>query len=534
MEARVVAASVNVIPYWSSMESKRLQQVFTNALGMACFFAYFVLLLFRYTGVFFDAYFYVFPILGICIGALYVASAFLSDKLTAIGPVPLTVFASMMCIVGALLLELQWGFVSNLGGGLCVILGFVLFTQVWGKNLSFYNHGDRISVLCATFILGALFTALSFALVNEAMLIALFCLPLLSLVHLMSLRSMQGSFVFAALEESRESYRFSVRPLMTTALTGYVWGIAFFFVLQPGNDQYIIPLCLSVPIILGGVVGLIDNYRKQRITEESLLKSFPLTSILAIAYLPCIPPWAQLLCGAYLFAVFTLDTMMCLSAMAETAHFNQLSPYWVFGISLAYYAVGAGLAYVLFGWAFTLSVPLIEVGVCLASIVLIVGMSDYVFTTTSYPGATASGDVITINRGSNTSEERPNLWRMKVKYVSDTYGLTSRQSEVLRMLSKGRNAQFVAKEFYISFSTAKAHIHNIYTKLNIHSQQELIDLVENAPVEIKPKIQDSEGEPASLELCGLPEKPESLQRTRLAQIVSFSKRSALRKKPVAR
>ena len=48
------------------------------------------------------------------------------------------------------------------------------------------------------------------------------------------------------------------------------------------------------------------------------------------------------------------------------------------------------------------------------------------------------------------------------------------------MLVRGRNAQYVADKFFISNSTAKAHIHNIYRKLDIHSQQELINLVENA------------------------------------------------------
>ena len=50
------------------------------------------------------------------------------------------------------------------------------------------------------------------------------------------------------------------------------------------------------------------------------------------------------------------------------------------------------------------------------------------------------------------------------------------------MLVRGRNAQYIADKFFISNSTAKAHIHNIYQKLDIHSQQELINLVEDVEI----------------------------------------------------
>ena len=46
------------------------------------------------------------------------------------------------------------------------------------------------------------------------------------------------------------------------------------------------------------------------------------------------------------------------------------------------------------------------------------------------------------------------------------------------MLVRGRNAPYIAETFVISISTAKAHIHNIYRKLDVHSQQELINIVE--------------------------------------------------------
>lgn len=63
--------------------------------------------------------------------------------------------------------------------------------------------------------------------------------------------------------------------------------------------------------------------------------------------------------------------------------------------------------------------------------------------------------------------------------ISKRYGLTERQKEILVFLAKGRNAEHISKELTISSNTAKTHIYNVFQKLGIHSQQELIDMVES-------------------------------------------------------
>ncbi len=66
------------------------------------------------------------------------------------------------------------------------------------------------------------------------------------------------------------------------------------------------------------------------------------------------------------------------------------------------------------------------------------------------------------------------------KAVTERYKLSPRESEVLTYLVRGRNAKHIAEKLFISESTTKTHISNIYRKLGIHSQQELLDLLERA------------------------------------------------------
>lgn len=59
--------------------------------------------------------------------------------------------------------------------------------------------------------------------------------------------------------------------------------------------------------------------------------------------------------------------------------------------------------------------------------------------------------------------------------VSKRFKLSPRESEVLVFLVKGRNAKHISEKLFISESTAKTHISNIYRKVGVHSQQELLD-----------------------------------------------------------
>lgn len=230
---------------------------------------------------------------------------------------------------------------------------------------------------------------------------------------------------------------------------------------------------------------LVDLFTGKKLSESSLLRCFATVAFLAIAPLPFVPGWVQQLCGAFLFMTFSLDTLVCFSAMGEVARFNQISPYWVFGTSLAYYFSGAFVGFLGFGWAFSFGTQLPQLVACFLSLLLIVWCSNYVFQD-SYPCSESIADMVEASRSLSMNESRPALWQRKIDRVIEQFELTTRQQEVFRMLVRGRNAQYIAEKFFISISTAKAHIHNIYRKLDVHSQQELINLVENVEMPTAP------------------------------------------------
>lgn len=69
---------------------------------------------------------------------------------------------------------------------------------------------------------------------------------------------------------------------------------------------------------------------------------------------------------------------------------------------------------------------------------------------------------------------------LAIDALADQAGLSRREKDVLRCLAMGYDAGAAAKRLQVSWNTVRTHTRNVYTKLDIHSRQELIDLVDRA------------------------------------------------------
>ena len=463
------------------MVAQNVQRSFEQSFGTACFVAYLAILLFRHTEKLISHFIAQTAVMGILFVAGFALCAFLADKLDNMGPARISIFASALCAAGSALLEVRHTLPISILGGLLALAGCMAFLFIFGKNLAFYNHSERICFIAAAFLAGAAIVAISAALADAAVFTLLILLPVLAALHLCTLKPNKDTFSFSNLEITRKSHRFSLTALFTTAITGFVWGIAFCLMAKPFKPEISIPLCFALPLVMGSLVCLIDANAENKLSENFLLRCFATAAFIGIAPLPFVPEWAQQLCGAVLFLAFSADTIVCFSAMGEVARFNQISPYWVFGISFAHYFAGALTGYLAFGWGFSQGTLEGQLILCFATLLAVIWCGNFVFQN-NYPCSESIADLMEAGKSLSKNESKPALWQYKIGRVIEEFELTARQQEVFRMLVRGRNAQYIAEKFFISNSTAKAHIHNIYQKLDIHSQQELINLVEDVEI----------------------------------------------------
>lgn len=65
----------------------------------------------------------------------------------------------------------------------------------------------------------------------------------------------------------------------------------------------------------------------------------------------------------------------------------------------------------------------------------------------------------------------------KADRVIESYGLTAREQEILRLILQGSRNKDIEKKLFISASTVRNHIYNIYQKLGVRSRLELINRI---------------------------------------------------------
>lgn len=82
-------------------------------------------------------------------------------------------------------------------------------------------------------------------------------------------------------------------------------------------------------------------------------------------------------------------------------------------------------------------------------------------------------------RGVGDSNDKAAPWLHACDRIAQRYRLSSREREVLVEVSKGRSPQTISNHLGISKNTVRTHMGNLYGKLDVHSRQELHDMVEN-------------------------------------------------------
>ena len=112
--------------------------------------------------------------------------------------------------------------------------------------------------------------------------------------------------------------------------------------------------------------------------------------------------------------------------------------------------------------------------VAVTAALVIAGMALFPFDNRTSPESSSA------KTASNASENERNApsWASACSSLAADFGLSQREEEILLLLARGRSNKAIAKALFISENTAKTHVYNMYRKLEVHSRQEVLDLLE--------------------------------------------------------
>ena len=96
-----------------------------------------------------------------------------------------------------------------------------------------------------------------------------------------------------------------------------------------------------------------------------------------------------------------------------------------------------------------------------------------------YQAASVSADTSaeTKDLPEEPSSSHPTPFRDAIDAAAAESRLTPQERNVLVLLAQGRNARSIADAMTLSMNTVRSHMRNVYAKLGVHSQQELIDMM---------------------------------------------------------
>ena len=180
------------------------------------------------------------------------------------------------------------------------------------------------------------------------------------------------------------------------------------------------------------------------------------------------------LCCAIMMFSFTAYDLLSLSQLNSLISINKVS-------FLRYFVSGrfSNASGVFIGWtlsAISMYMAQVSGNILTAQIIPIVLLAVFVVFIASSSFDNYWAGIRTANI--EAKKEATGSWKKACDAISSECGLSAREHEVFILCAKGRDSVFISDALYISVHTVKSHIYHVYQKLDVHSQQELISMVE--------------------------------------------------------
>lgn len=224
-------------------------------------------------------------------------------------------------------------------------------------------------------------------------------------------------------------------------------------------------------VVAAGVVYLVVCLRRDRLhLSFTYCAACPLLLASLVPLQALVPFGAEMasFCALAAYTFVLIAIMVVLSNMTYQYGFNAV---WLFGVERAVRLVSVQLGLEATGALSGFSLGYAALCVVVAAAVVVATLlflSEKQLTT-------PWGAVLKTLAGQSYGD-RSRLGA-KCDELSERFGLTSRESEILTLLVQGKKQGQIARDLYIAPSTVKTHIKHLYQKLAVHSRKELADLV---------------------------------------------------------
>ena len=229
-------------------------------------------------------------------------------------------------------------------------------------------------------------------------------------------------------------------------------------------------LVLSANLLSALILGIIwFVFRRKTSISRTYVILYPLlvTALLLLPFIAAPFRIVIIFIGSFSFTFFSIIMMVWCITAAKQWHMGLTGVYALFGgVTYGSRMVGLWLASAISGSSLSQ-----ETQIFASVAILLYGCSLVMFVLARKGAEKTASDT------STATPSGTDVLREVCQQLAEEYGLSPRQSEVLDLLVHGYDVPSTAKKLFISENTVRTHMKKIYTLMDVHSKQEIIDAV---------------------------------------------------------
>lgn len=248
----------------------------------------------------------------------------------------------------------------------------------------------------------------------------------------------------------------------------------FPMVVESPSWMPLLSLALIMLLLWGITQGATRINRTQRVTPFASIKVYPIVLAVGVVPLNYLKETAAFLQPMCLIGLFGATAAILLFLAWECASMTSASALLCLGFTWGCAFIGAAGGFFFESFVNTRTDTLFWAIAPLVCLVIGITVCDFFLTEPSLSKMLVShGD-------SKESAFATSKLGLQCRQVAREHNLTSRELEVLDLLVQGYSLTYVCEKLVIAAGTAATHKQRIYKKFDVHTKNELIDLVSAA------------------------------------------------------
>jgi DNA-binding CsgD family transcriptional regulator/steroid 5-alpha reductase family enzyme len=284
------------------------------------------------------------------------------------------------------------------------------------------------------------------------------------------------------------------KPTLCVAAYGFVHEVVRSASLSGQALVTLVNSLSSVGILASGVVLLLLFFG--RATDVGLMSvyrvGFPLAAT-GFALMPFLGHTYQRVFVAFMFMAFSVLVSLLMVSCAEAARRHGVSPVCVFGVCSAVVYLFAFVGSAFGGQGQDLE----RFGA--SHVFVIAFFSMYLLALIYFASRDREQGRADAEEAGTDAEEHGEQaavrelpsFEDRCRLLADRYALTPRERDVFMLYAAGRDTPAISERLSISENTVRTHERGFYRKMDVHSKQELLDLVEKAGTGVDDGVSDA-------------------------------------------